>query len=50
MYRTYNITFDTYAMPMCKHDAERFVRERNKCKGGHWVLDKGDVKNERCKT
>jgi hypothetical protein len=44
MYRPYNVSFDCFAMPMPEEEAKRFVEERNKCKGGHWVLDKGDVK------
>ena len=40
-YRPYNVTFDTYhTETMTKTEAEKFVKDRNQCKGGHWVLSR----------
>ena len=37
-YYPYCETFDKYESAMTKEQAEAFVTQRNKCKGGHWVV------------
>ena len=39
IYRPYNKTFDCYHdQNMQLGQAEAFIKDRNRCKGGHWVL------------
>ena len=39
MYRPYNITFDYYhTIPLSLKVAKEFIKDRNRCKGGHWIL------------
>ena len=43
-YNPYNVSFERYQCQeherkMCKKCAEKFVAQRNRCKGGHWVLE-----------
>ena len=38
-YRPYNETFKCYYdFPLQLGQANAFIKDRNKCKGGHWVL------------
>lgn len=35
----YNESFGFYyKVPMIRHDCEKFVADRNQCKGGHWEV------------
>ena len=50
-YNPYNETFGDYAcsdgeQKFCLKCAEIFVKERNKCKGGHWVIEHELTKKE----
>lgn len=56
-YNPYNETFVDYArneneQQFCLRCAEIFVKDRNRCKGGHWVIDneKTDKEKLRDKT
>lgn len=50
-YNPYNETFGNYAcsddeQKFCLKCAEIFVKERNRCKGGHWIIDKEKTEKE----
>jgi hypothetical protein len=50
-YNPYNETFGNYARSnneqmFCRKCAEIFVNERNKCKGGHWILEHEQSKED----